>query len=56
MLTISIVATTLKVSTQLAGADPVIPKGDAQSEIHMHSYSKYIMPIGSFLEGFLHLA
>ena len=39
----------------IPGADPGIPKGDAQSEIYMHNYSKYIMPIGSFLEGFLNL-
>ena len=39
-----------------AGADPGIPKGGAQSEIYMHSYSKYIIPIGSFLESFLNLA
>ena len=40
----------------LSGADPGIPKRGAQSEIYMHSYSKYFMPIGSFLEGFLNLA
>ena len=38
----------------VSGADPGIPKGGAQSEIYMHSYSKYIIPIGSFLEGFEH--
>ena len=29
-----------------------IPREGAQSEIYMHSYSKYIMPIGNFLREF----
>ena len=50
------VASFCKIWLQQTGADPGIPKGGLQWKIYMHSYSKYIIPIGSFLEGSLNLA